>query len=250
MEATLRTADIAYSRRNGTIVTHSIVSDKTPAAVRAEDMLEAYNLFVNSENPGNSSSADNSFADVVKSVMAGGDIEELSNLLATLIKINKLSITIPTVFHMLSLTYPSTAQRAFKGSEILQNLLAIPLAYCSSDVAGKIELSEFEDGVRLQPFMDRVRRGPEVFLAASEYNLIVGQWSAMVYLGLGGLAIVFCLAVLVFATFDPRAASLPNFTSFPIFNFWKWNAVRGQAVSRTSEYWSKEQRVYCTSAAV
>jgi hypothetical protein len=250
MEATLRTADIAYSRRNDTIVTHSLVSEKTPAAVRAEDLLEAYNLFVNAENPGNSSAADNSFANIIKSVLAGGDIAELSNALTALIKINKLSMTIPLVFHTLTLTFPSTPQRAFKGNGILQNLLAIPLSFCSSDVAGRIELSEFEEGVRLQPFMDRIRRGPKVFLAASEHNLIVGQWSVMVYLGFGGLAIVFCLVVLVFATFHPRAASLPNYTPFPIFNFWKWNAVRGQAFSRTSEFWSKEQRVYCTSAAV
>jgi hypothetical protein len=250
MEATLRTADIAFSRRNNTVVSHSLVSDKTPAAVKAGDLLEAYNLLVNSEATGNSSSADSSLTDIIKSVLSGGELGALGSALAALIKINKLSTTIPIVFHALTLTFPSTQQRAFKGSEILQNLLAIPLWYCSSDSPGRIDASEFDASVQFRPFMDRIRSGPEVFLAASEYNLIVGTWSVMVYGGLGGFAIVLCLIVLMLATFHPRAATLPNYSSFPIFNFWKWNSVKGQAFPRTSACWSKEQRVHCTSAGV
>jgi hypothetical protein len=253
MEATLRTADVAYSRRNNTIVTHSLKSGKNPAAVEAGDLLQANNLLVDPEPPqvsSGSSSQDDALNDIIKSVFSGGDVDNISNTLAALTTVNRLSASIPSVFYTLTISYLSSSHRAFRGSEILQNLLAVPLWYCSVNSTSNIVLSEVDPTTSVQPFIDSARQGPEVFLAKSEYNLIVGRWTVLAYAILGGLAIVFCSIALTLATFHPRVASLPNFTFFPLFNFWKWTAVKGDVDPRASDRWSKEQRVCCTSVDV
>ena len=253
MEVTLRKADVAYSRRNNTIVTHSFKSGKNPAAVEAGDLLQAYNLLIDSKPSqvsSGSSSQDNTLNDIIELVFSGGDVDNISNTLAALVTVNKLSASIPSVFHVLTLTYLSSSHRAFRGSEILQNLLAIPLWYCSQNSTSNIVLSEVDPTTSLQSFTGNARQGPEIFLARSEYNLTVGRWTVLAYAVLGGVAIVFCLIALTLATFHPRAASLPDFTFFPLFNFWKWTAVKGDVDPRASDRWSREQRVFCTSVDV
>ncbi|ERF73581.1 hypothetical protein EPUS_07515 [Endocarpon pusillum Z07020] len=246
MEATLRKADVAYSRRNNTIVAHFFKSDKNPAAVEAGDLLQAYNLLIDSKPPQVSSGSD-TLNDIIESVFSGGDLDNISDTLASLVTVNKLSVSIPSAFHVLDLIYLSSSRRAFRGSEILQNLLAIPLWYCSQSSASNVVLSEADPTTSFQTFTDNTRQGPEVFLARSEYNLTVGRWTVMAYAVLGGVAIVFCFVALTLATFHPRAASLPDVTFFPLFNFWKWTAVKGDVDPRASDRWSREQRVFCTS---
>ncbi len=253
MEATLRKADIAYSRRNNTIVTHSFKSGKNPADVEAGDLLQAYNLLIDSEATQASSSGSSSqgtLDDIIKSIFSSGDVGNLSNTLAALVTVNRLSASIPSVFHTLTLAYLSSSHRAFKGSEILQNILAIPLWYCSVSSTSNVILSEVDPSTSLHSFITNTGQGPKLFLARSEYNLIVGRWTVLAYALLGGVAIVFCLIALTLATFHPRAASLPNYTFFPLFNFWKWTAVQGDVDPRASGCWSKEQRVYCTGVDV
>ena len=250
MEVTLRTADIAYSRRNSTIVTHTLNSDKNPAPVQAENLLEAYSLLVDTKAQPTSSespSQDNALNDMMESMFPGGELGDITDALGALITLNKLPTSIPSVFHTITLMHQSSSQRAFRGSEVLQNLLAIPIWYCSSENIGAIDLSTSEPTLEVEPFIESMRNGPEVYLAKSEYNLIVGTWTVLVYAALGGLAILFCFFALVLATFHPRAAHLPDYTVFPLFNFWKWNAVRGDVDPRAAGLWSRDQRVCCTS---
>lgn len=253
MEATLRKADVAYSRRNNTIVTHVLKSGKNPAGVEAGDLLQAYNLLIDSkpsQASSGASSQDDTLNDIIESIFSGGDLDNISNTLAALISVNKLSATIPSVFHLLTLTYLSSSHRAFRGSEILQNILAVPLWYCSQNSASNFVLSEVDPSTSFQSLTDNTRQGPEIFLARSEYNLTVGRWTVLAYAVLGGVAIVFCLVALTLTTFHPRAASLPSFTFFPLFNFWKWTAVKGDVDPRASDRWSREQKVVFTSLGV
>ena len=166
--------------------------------------------------------------------------------MAALVTVNKLSASIPSILHLLTVTYSSSSRRAFKGSGILQNLLAIPLRYCSSDSTSNIDLSESDSISQIQPFTESVRHGPNISLANSEHNLVVGKWTVLIYAGLGGLAIIFCLIALTLATFHRRAASLPNATIFPLYNFWRWNADKGDVDPRAADRWSRDQRVFCT----
>lgn len=248
MEVSLRKADVAYSRRNNTIVTHVFKSGKDPAVVEAGDLLQAYNLLIDSRSS-NSSSQGDSLSDIIESVFSSGDFGNLSNTLAALITVNKLSASIPAVFYSLTLTYMSGAHRDFRGSEVLQNLLAIPLWYCSVSTPPEFAL-EVDRTTTLPSFAANAQQGPDIFLGRSEYNLVVGRWTVMAYAVLGGVAIVFCLVALTLATFHPKAASLPDFTFFPLFNFWKWTTVKGDVDPHAPDRWTKKQRVVCTSVDV
>lgn len=250
MEITIRTADIAFSRRNDTIVSYILKSDKNPAPIRAEDLLEAYNIFVDTKpqpTSSESSSQDNALSDMIDSIFPAGGLGDISDAVGALVTVNKLTTSIPLVFHTIHMIYQSSSKRAFRGSEVLQNLLAIPIWYCSVANIGSIDLSTSAPTLQVEPFVENMRNGPEVYLAKSEHNLIVGTWTVLAYAALGGLAILFCFFALALATFHPRAARLPDYTGFPLFNFWRWNVVKGDVDPRASHLWSKDQRVCCTS---
>lgn len=219
LTTSFRNANIAYSIRNGTILSHTYTSDPTPAAVSATEMLAGYRA-------------------------AYGKFDNYSSIITSFQNIESTSMFTLYVYpaivgaHLkstlrLSEQDPAIATRA---QDTIQCLLAIMLYYCqpslfSSTLSAHLnrsnsDLQTGEDAERIRAFAEELlaRTPPDtkVRQAVRRYQLVVGKDTLLAYIVLCGSALLACLVILAWAECWGRKKKImvPRIGPFPGWDEW------------------------------
>jgi uncharacterized integral membrane protein len=221
LTTSFRNASVAYSIRNGTILSHTYTSDPIPAAVSAAEMLAGYRA-------------------------AYGRFDDLSTILPSFLDTESTSMFTLYVYpavvaaHLtstlrLSEQDPAVAPRA---QDTIQCLLAIMLYYCqpslfSSTLSAHLDPPSSnpsshtrEDAKRIKAFAgDLQARAPpdtKVRQAVPRYQLVVGKATLLAYIVLCGSALLSCLVALAWVEWRIQKEKLrvPRIGPFPAWDEW------------------------------
>lgn len=213
LTTSFRRATVAYSKSNGTIISHVFSgSPAIPAPVNATDMLQGYRD-------------------------ALGNFSGLQEVLAVLAKSDGTNLFALYAFpafvwgclkgvSSLGSQNPAVVTRA---ADVLQCFLAIMLYYCQPSLfaralsksagnrtAGDEGLKKFaSDMLAIAP------PDTPVFLAGLRYQIMVGQATVIAYVVLCGVALLLCLGILLLGSYAPIAGKIPDTSPFPT---WDWHA--------------------------
>jgi hypothetical protein len=181
MTSYYRTATVAYSRLNATIISYQFTPPLTPvpAPIDARDMLAVYASLLNDtttwNRPTNSTTPLAPFS---------------ASSLVTV-----LYLTLP-YFNMENAKNPMVASNMFA---TFQSILALPLYYSQSGMMRRLIPARFggnfvNTGVDhlLSPLPERTTA---VRLAYQEFETVAEKGTLIAYVAIGGAAIVFCVAV-------------------------------------------------------
>ncbi|KAF2188992.1 hypothetical protein K469DRAFT_684256 [Zopfia rhizophila CBS 207.26] len=218
LTTTFRRGTVAYSRANGTILSHEFTSSPTPAPVSASEMLDGYR------------SAFSSFPDLssLLSLLADPDATNMFPLYVypAMVWANLKSI------ESLSPRNPAIVTRA---QDTIQCLLAIMLYYCQPSLFARTlsiytnssELGNATNGnsfAQLKSFAnDLLSLAPpdtQVRQAVTRYRLVVGRGTLAAYVVLCGVALLLCLIVLGWAKWTERSGNMdvPRIGPFPAWD--------------------------------
>ena len=232
-------ADIAYQRRTNAIVSHSFEQGTSPSLLEWFDLQEAHHIILTGGNLANISSSDpfglESLGDLMDDLTdaLGPETNTTAGVSTNIIDTsavaaNTPSLLIPSVLHVVNITYPSPARKAYAGSNILHNILAIPLTFCSTSAAQNVRVGDLSSAI------PPLSNSPRVSFAETRYTVRVGLWSIVAYAVVGSLLILFCLVTLVLATFHPSSSRLPDYGPYPLFNFRRWCSVEAEFGARNT----------------
>lgn len=223
-------ADIAYQRRTNVIVTYSFKQGTSPALLEWSDLQEAHHLILTGAGFTDTSSSDLFGLDELLNALnpeTNTTAQHSTSIIDTsAVSVNTVSMLIPSLLHTVNVTYSSPARKTFAGSNILHNILAIPLTWCSTSATQDVRAGDLSSAI--PPLKDNVSDSPMVSFAETQYAVRVGLWSIVAYAAVGSLMILFCLVTLILATFHSSSARLPDYGPYPLFNFWRWSSVQAE----------------------
>lgn len=187
-------ASVAYQRLDGRILWHEEQSDPQLAKVEALDLLEALGVILTTDNrvaspltPENS----NGSAEVVPSnPILGSPTHFFGRLVAGhMYRISRLKLSTDIEAH-------------WRGTNALQNLLAITLFYCQNGILSQTVLPFLFNSSAITDFYGRgvfeqPKKSSLVSFADTRYKLKVGRATLHAYISLSGLTLLICMAVLI-----------------------------------------------------
>ncbi|KAK7180879.1 hypothetical protein DPSP01_014430 [Paraphaeosphaeria sporulosa] len=201
-----RSAEVAYSRVNDSILTHSFddSTPRSPARIPASELLKAFILVFKSSNQASP------FANALTLLGVG------NNTAAT-------PIYAWWYFHgasRLAATDPAAKRRGISG---LQSMLGLAIYHCQPKAFGEIRDLGYDNTTSvgkaiLASFPTNVQ-GTPVFPAALRYIIVIDRGTLVAYIVLGGSTLILCFAALVAVTFVSPINRERGSSSFPILDF-------------------------------
>ncbi|OQV00399.1 hypothetical protein CLAIMM_05896 [Cladophialophora immunda] len=207
LSSTFRHARIAYSRLNGTIISHEFSKmSETVAPLNSSDLLQAWDNFL-----GLAKSTDLTTSTTLEILGLGAGKFMFPAMIASMLN----AIT------AVSSQSPALQTRAVNA---LQALLAIPIYFCQPGYVERQALSALPSNVLLTNYdkiilPDGLERNSPVYFTVSRNQIVVGLASIIAYVVLGGLALILCFIALGGATFTERSRHVPDTTAFPLLDF-------------------------------
>lgn len=207
LNATFRRASIAYSRLNGTILTHRFTEEPERAApISSVDILQAWDNFLGVGNV-----ADSSTQNILSMLGLGGGGLLFPGLVSWFL--NGISAV--------SLENPAADTR---GVNALQSLLAIPLYWCQTGMAERNSMVSLPSGDLLANtgalnITDDVRRSSKISLAVHRNEIAVSTATLTAYVSLSAFALILCFMVLCIGMCARNVKSIPKTSSFAVLDF-------------------------------
>ncbi|KIW75121.1 hypothetical protein Z517_11893 [Fonsecaea pedrosoi CBS 271.37] len=207
LSSTFRQAKIAYSRLNGTIISHDFSTlPETVAPLRSADLLEAWDNFL-----GLASSTDLTTSTTLEILGLGAGKFMFPAMIASMLN----SIT------ELSPHSPALQTRAVNA---LQALLAIPVYFCQTGYIERQAVSELPSNILLTNYDNinlppGLKRNSPVYFTVSRNQIVVGLASVIAYVILSGFVLILCFLALGGGVFTKRFSHVPDTTSFPLLDF-------------------------------
>ena len=213
---------MAYSRLNGTILSHEFTAERqTPAPVSASDILAVWDALL-----GVADSEDLIYQGWVMMGFGPGSFMFPSLVGSFLDGVTAIAAENPAA--------------DTRGVNALQSLLAIPLYFGQTGFVERLAMSSLPSAAVLSDsdeldIEDGVARDAQIFLARTQNQIVVGRVTVIVYVALGGSTLILCFFALGMATWSVRAEEVPKTSSFPLLDFLRFTAVREDVVYLVSE---------------
>ncbi|KAF1967526.1 hypothetical protein BU23DRAFT_559316 [Bimuria novae-zelandiae CBS 107.79] len=201
-----RSAEVAYSRVNDSILTHSFEGSppQTPASIPAAELLTAFILVFKSSNQASP------FANALTLLGVG------NNTAAT-------PIYAWWYFHGASRLANADATSRRRGISGLQSMLGLAIYHCQPKAFGEIRDLGYDNttsvGKAILASFPTGVQGTPVFPAALRYIIVIDYATLIAYIVLGGATLILCFAVLVTVTFVAPSTKSRAYSSFPILDF-------------------------------
>ena len=199
----IRTATTAFDRANSSIlsISHSTFSAPQPAQIRPQDLLDVYTASFNGSGLSFGTGSSQQF------------IQYLSNVLI----------------------FAETSSSSYNSAGMyLRNLLALPLYYFhNNNLAPSILLSPDKPLPGLPSELYSTAS-----LATTSFRIVVGRATVIVYIVLGSLVLLACLAVVVLGSISYTAGKCPETTVWPVLDFvanCKMKEGRGEETGEVKE---------------
>ena len=229
-------ADVAYSKANGTILSHTFVDKPWSASTPAADMLLALRYAI--------------------PVFDGSGIQILTQLITDPQKMKLFTLYAYPAWiwswlnsaASLSETDPAMATR---GAETLQSLLAVILHFCQPSVYARALHKTFGDhpdklavsgnstwansteGRLVQFAADMLAIAPAdtaVYPAFLQYQIVVGHPTLVAYMVLSVLVLAVCVFVLILGSVGKKTERYPKTSGFPVWDTYAFCSVSGEEV--------------------
>jgi hypothetical protein len=204
LNATFRRASMAYSRLNGTILTHQFTEELVRAApINSSEILQAWDNFLG--------------------VGSGKDQGALSML-----GLGEGSFLFPAMvswfLNSLSALAHDNPAVDTRGVNALQALLAIPLYWCQTGMLERNSMVLLPSSNLLANsdalnITDSVRRVANIFLAEQQNGVAVSLSTLIAYVSLSAFALILCFVALSIGMCTARAKSIPKTSLFPALDF-------------------------------
>jgi hypothetical protein len=207
LNATFRRASMAYSRQNGTILTHQFIDKPASAAsVDSSDILQAWDNFL-----GVSTAANDQSQELMSMLGLGGGGFLFPGLVSWFL--NGVSA--------IALENPAADTR---GVNALQALLAIPLYWCQTGIMERNSMvslpsSELLANAGSLNITDGVRSGATISLAVQRNEIAVSVATLTAYVSMSVAALLLCFVALSIGMCTSKAKSIPKTSSFPALDF-------------------------------
>lgn len=210
---TFRAADVAYSKTNGTILSHTFTSPALAAPISAPEMLAGYR------------SAFSSFPDLAALLNLFAD-SAATNLFSLYVYPAMIWANLKSV-EALGPQNPAVVTRA---QDTLQCLLAIMLFYCQPALFARALAQYAENATLGEAFpalrgfaRELVRESPpdtDVVVAVTRYQLQVGRATLVAYVVICGTALGVCLVALGWAGWVEGTGKVrvPETSHFPAWD--------------------------------
>jgi hypothetical protein len=221
---------MAYSRLNGTILSHEFTAmQETPAPVSATDILAVWD-----------------------NLLGTADSEDLTYQAWVLLGFGPGSFMFPCVvgsfLNAVTAIAAENPAADTRGVNALQSLLAIPLYYGQTAFAERLAMSSLPSAALLGNSDELnieagVARGAEIFLAFTQNQIVVDRVTVIVYVALGGLTLIVCFFTLGVATWSARGKMIPETSPFPLLDFLRFTTVREDVVYLTNEIENSRTRI-------
>ncbi|KIW67244.1 hypothetical protein PV04_06509 [Phialophora macrospora] len=207
LSSTFRQAQIAYSRLNGTIISHEFADvPERVAPLNSLDLLQAWDNFLGLGND-----TDSTTASVVSILGLGAGKFLFPAMIGSMLN----SIT------ELSEENPALQDRAVNA---LQALLAIPIYFCQPGYLERTAVSSLPSNILYTSYNDVIlpeglERDTAVFFAVTRNQINVGPATVIAYVVLTGIVLILCFWALGSGTFTARSRNIPCITTFPALDF-------------------------------
>ncbi|OAL34938.1 hypothetical protein AYO20_05899 [Fonsecaea nubica] len=207
LSSTFRQAKIAYSRLNGTIISHEFSTlPETVAPLQSADLLGAWDNFLGLAN-----STDLTTSTTLEILGLGAGKFMFPAMIASMLN----SIT------ELSPHSPALQTRAVNA---LQALLAIPVYFCQTGYIERQAVSELPSNILLTNYDNinlpaGLKRNSPVYFTVSRNQIVVGLASVIAYVILSGFVLILCFLALGGGVLTKRFSHVPDTTSFPLLDF-------------------------------
>ncbi|OAP58486.1 hypothetical protein AYL99_07576 [Fonsecaea erecta] len=207
LSSTLRHARIAYSRLNGTIISHEFSKmSETTAPLKSTDLLQAWDNFLGLAND-----TDLTTSTTLEILGLGAGKFMFPAMIASMLN---------SIAELVSRS-PALQSRAVNS---LQALLAIPIYFCQTGYIERQVVSELPSNILFTNYDNIVlpnglERNSPVYFTVSRNQIVVGLASVIAYVVLSGLTLVLCFMALGAATFTERSRHVPDTSAFPLLDF-------------------------------
>ncbi|EXJ73486.1 uncharacterized protein A1O5_03247 [Cladophialophora psammophila CBS 110553] len=207
LSSTFRHAMIAYSRLNGTIISHKFTKmSEAVAPLKSADLLQAWDNFLGLGN-----TTDLTTSTTLEILGLGAGKFMFPAMIGSMLN----SIT------ELSQDNPALQTR---GVNALQALLAIPISYCQTGYIERQAAPELPSNILFTNYdnvilPEGLERNSPIFFAVTRNQIDVGLASLIVYVVLSGLILILCFTALGGGTFTERSRHIPDTTAFPVLDF-------------------------------
>ncbi|KIW89243.1 uncharacterized protein Z519_10096 [Cladophialophora bantiana CBS 173.52] len=224
LSSTFRHAMIAYSRLNGTIISHKFTKmSETVAPLESADLLQAWDNFLGLGN-----TTDLTTSNILEILGLGAGKFMFPAMIGSMLN----SIT------ELSQDNPALQTR---GVNALQALLAIPISYCQTGYIERQAAPELPSNVLFTNYdniilPEGLERNSPVFFAVTRNQIDVGIVSVIAYVVLSGLVLILCFTALGGGAFSERSRHVPDTTAFPVLDFCRHCVVTTKYGVSTAKY--------------
>ena len=198
---------MAYSRQNGTILTHRFIDKPASAApVESSDILQAWDNFL-----GVSTAANDPSEELLSMLGLGAGGFLFPGLVSWFL--NGVSA--------IALDNPAADTR---GVNALQALLAIPLYWCQTGMMERNSMvslpsSELLANAGSLNITDGVRSGATISLAVQRNEIAVSVATLTAYVSISAFALILCFVALSIGMCTSKSKSIPKTSSFPALDF-------------------------------
>jgi hypothetical protein len=222
LASNFRQAQVAYSRLNGTIISHEFTDvPERPAPLNSLDLLQAWDNFLGLNND-----TDSTTASVVSILGLGTGKYLFPSMIGSMLN----TIT------ELSEENPALQDRAVNA---LQALLAIPIYFCQPGYLERAAVSSLPSNILYTNYdavvlPEGLERDSAVFFAVTRNQINVGPATVIAYVVLTGLVLMLCLWALACGTFTARSKHMPCITTFPALDFCLYCIVTTKAGESTA----------------
>ncbi|KAH7378281.1 hypothetical protein BKA66DRAFT_148319 [Pyrenochaeta sp. MPI-SDFR-AT-0127] len=210
-------ANVAYQRLDGRILWHETLSDSRLANVDASDLLNALNVILATDNrvasPFTPDVSGNSTEVVPSNPILGSPTHFFGRLVAGhMYRIGRLKLSTSIEAH-------------WRGTNALQNLLAITLFYCQNGVLSQTVLPFLSNSTAIPDFYGRgafeqSEKSSLVSFATTRYKLKVGRGTLVAYIILSGLTLLICITALIFGSLLELVSYDAEPTLWPCLDFY------------------------------
>jgi hypothetical protein len=204
LDTKFRTASVAFSRLNGTILAQSFTKKPAEAApTNSSEILQAWDNFLGLGD-GMLEQAYTRMGKGSGSFLFPSLVSWFLNGISTLAAENPAADT--------------------RGVNALQALLAIPLYYCQTGGVERLAMPSLPSrfllsGTDAVKVSAGVERNSPIFLAVLQNEIAVSRGTLIAYALLSAVTLMLCFVALGIGSFTETAGTIPATTSFPAFDF-------------------------------
>jgi hypothetical protein len=211
LETTYRRASIAYSRKNGTILSHTFTDRARPAPVNSSQILQAWD-----------------------NLLGVGVYDLTTQLVLKGFGIKPGKLLFPSIVNWflngVSAVAADNQAAATRGINALQALLAIPLYWGQTGAIERLAMPSLPalptNGSELD-ITGGVERNSTVYLAVVREEVFASWATLVAYMVLTSAALIPCFVALWIGSPTRKAGAVPPTTPFPMLDFLTNCVVRG-----------------------